>query len=44
MKFDTWEATIDKIKGLLQEEYGRHQELLQSDKLSKIIKIYHMDF
>jgi len=28
VKFDTWEATIDKIRGLLQEEYGRHQELL----------------
>lgn len=40
VKFDTWEATIDKIKGLLQEEYGRHQELLQSDKLSKYEKEY----
>ena len=34
VKFDTWESTIDKIRGLLQEEYGRHQELLSSDKLS----------
>lgn len=40
VKFDTWEATIHKIKGLLQEEYGRHQELLQSDKLSKYEKEY----
>lgn len=40
VKFDTWEATIDKIKGLLQEEYGRHQELLQSDKLSKYEKVF----
>ncbi len=40
VKFDTWEATIDKIKGLLQEEYGRHQELLKSDKLSKYEKEY----
>ena len=40
VKFDTWEATIDKIKGLLQEEYGRHQKLLQSDKLSKYEKEY----
>ena len=40
VKFDTWEATIDKIRGLLQEEYGRHQELLSSDKLSKYEKDY----
>lgn len=40
VKFDTWEGTIDKIKGLLQEEYGRHQELLASDKLSAYEKEY----
>ena len=40
VKFDTWEATIDKIRGLLQEEYGRHQELLGSDKISKYEKAY----
>ncbi len=40
VKFDTWEATIDKIRGLLQEEYGRHQELLESDKLSRYEKEY----
>lgn len=40
VKFDTWEATIDKIKGLLQEEYGRHQKLLASDKLSAYEKEY----
>lgn len=40
VKFDTWEATIDKIRGLLQEEYGRHQELLSSDKLSQYEKEY----
>lgn len=40
VKFDTWETTIDKIKGLLQEEYGRHQELLASDKLSAYEKEY----
>lgn len=32
--------TIDKIRGLLQEEYGRHQELLNSDKLSQYEKEY----
>ena len=40
VKFDTWDATIDKIRGLLQEEYGRHQELLNSDKLSQYEKEY----
>lgn len=40
VKFDTWNATIDKIRGLLQEEYGRHQELATSDKLSKYEKDY----
>ena len=40
VKFDTWGATIDKIRGLLQEEYGRHQELLNSDKLSQFEKEY----
>lgn len=40
VKFDTWDATIDKIKGLLQDEYGRHQELMTSNKLSKYEKEY----
>lgn len=34
MKFDTWEATIGKIRGLVQEEYVRHQEIIDSDKIS----------
>lgn len=38
VKFDTWEATLDKVRDLLQEEYGRHRELLTSDKLSKYEK------
>lgn len=40
VKFDTWKATIDKIRGLLQEEYGRHQELLISDRISQYEKEY----
>lgn len=40
VKFDTWEATIDKIRGLLQEEYGRHQELMESSCLSQYEKDY----
>lgn len=34
VKFDSWKATIDKIRGLLQAEFGRHLELLESDKLA----------
>lgn len=40
VKFDSWETTIDKIRDLLQEEYGRHQELPESDKLVKYEKEY----
>ncbi|MDO4474516.1 MAG: AAA family ATPase [Eubacteriales bacterium] len=40
VKFDSWEATIHKIRGLLQDEYGRHQELLSSDRLAKYEKEY----
>ncbi|MCD8015867.1 MAG: ATP-binding protein, partial [Lachnospiraceae bacterium] len=40
VKFDTWEATLEKLKALLQEEYGRHQELADSDKLSEYEKDY----
>lgn len=40
VKFDSWEATIDKIRSLLQEEYGRHQELLNSDRIAKYEKEY----
>ena len=35
VKFDSWEATIDKIKALLQAEFGRHIELQNSDKLAE---------
>ena len=40
VKFDTWEATIYKIRGLLQEEYGRHPELASSDKIADYEKEY----
>lgn len=40
VKFDSWQATIEKIKSLLQEEYGRHQELLSSLKISDYEKKY----
>lgn len=40
VKFDSWEATLDKIRGLLQAEFGRHQELLGSDRIAKFEKEY----
>lgn len=40
VKFDSWEATIDKIRGLLQNEFGRHQELACSSKLAEYEKVY----
>ena len=40
VKFDSWEATIDKIKGLLQAEFGRHLELKNSDKLAEYERKY----
>ncbi|WP_296054569.1 AAA family ATPase [uncultured Holdemanella sp.] len=40
VKFDSWKATVEKIKSLLQEEYGRHQEVLMSDKISDYEKKY----
>ena len=40
VKFDFWETTLEKIKGLLQEEFGRHIELLSSEKLETYEKDY----
>ena len=40
VKFDSWNATLDKIRDLLQEEFGRHQELTDSDKLAEYEKAY----
>lgn len=40
VKFASWEATLDKIRDLLQEEFGRHQELAISDKLATYEKAY----
>ena len=40
VKFSSWEETVEKIKELLQAEYGRHQELAASDKLFE----YEKDF
>lgn len=40
VKFNSWKATLDKISNLLQEEFGRHQELSTSDKLAAYEKTY----
>ena len=40
VKYDSWEAIIDKIGGLLQAEFGRHQELAGSDKLAEYERAY----
>lgn len=40
VKFESWEATLDKIKDLLQVEFGRHHEILESKKIAKYEKEY----
>ena len=40
VKFDSWDATFAKISELLQEEFGRHAELADSDKLEKYERAY----
>ena len=40
VKFDSWSATVDKIRSLLQTEYGRHRELCSSDRLADYEKEY----
>lgn len=40
VKFDSWSETIDKIRDLLQTEYGRYQELLESERIAKYEKEY----
>lgn len=40
VKFDSWKATLDKIRDLLQEEFGRHQELATSERIAEYEKTY----
>ena len=40
VKFDSWEETLAKIRDLLQTEYGRHKELLDSANLAAYEKDY----
>lgn len=35
VKFDTWEATLNKIRALLQNEFARHPELAESGELAE---------
>jgi hypothetical protein len=40
VKFHSWQATLDKIRELLQAEFGRHLELLESNKIAGYEKEY----
>jgi hypothetical protein len=40
VKYDSWEATFARISSLLQEEFGKHSELKNSEKLEKYEKDY----
>lgn len=40
VKFDSWSMTLDKIRALLQVEYGRHMELQESQCLADFEKEY----
>lgn len=42
VKFDSWEATLDKIGALLQAEFGRHQELMNSESIAEYEKQYFL--
>lgn len=42
VKFDSWEATIDKIRALLQAEFGRHRELMNSESIAEYEKQYFL--
>lgn len=40
VKFDSWTLTLDKIRELLQAEFGRHQIILDSDRIANYEKEY----
>ncbi len=41
VKFDSWDSTFARIAQLLQEEFGRHSELRNSEKLESYEKEYY---
>ena len=42
VKFDSWEDTLDKIRNILQSEFGRHREILESDKIAGFEREYFL--
>lgn len=42
--FESWKAMLKKIGGLLKTEYGRHRELLDSNKIAEYEKEYFIKF
>lgn len=40
VKFDSWQATLDKIKDLLQAEFGRHAKIQNGSQLADYEKEY----
>lgn len=42
VKFETWEATLEKLGSLLQAEFGRHKELLESNRIADYEKNYFL--
>lgn len=41
VKVNSWEATCDRIKYVLQGEFERHRELVKSDKIAEYEKEYY---
>lgn len=41
VKFDSWTATLEKIKDLLQAEFGRHAEILTGSHIADYEKEYY---
>ena len=41
VKFGSWADTLEKIKALLQEEFSRHGDLLESEALADYEKAYY---
>ena len=42
VKFDSWQATLDKIKDLLQAEFGRHAKIQNGSQLADYEKEYFL--
>lgn len=42
VKFDNWQDTLDKIKDLLQNEFGRHAKILENEEMADYEKEYYL--